>query len=38
MSAEKFGLWKVMPIQSKDNSNQTLQKGKFVGGKIKFDQ
>lgn len=36
MSAQKFGLWQLVPVITKDvNSND---KGKFVGGRVKFDQ
>jgi hypothetical protein len=35
MSAEKFGLWQIIPVLKKD-TNQ-LDKGKFLGGKVKFD-
>lgn len=37
MSAQKFGLWQILPVITKDIENQNDQ-GKFVGGKIKFDQ
>lgn len=38
MSAEKFGLWQILPVASKDISNQANERGKFLGGKIKSDQ
>lgn len=38
MSAQKFGLWIILPVVTKDSNNQAIDKGKFMGGKVKFDQ
>lgn len=32
MSAEKFGLWQILPVPNSNGS----EKPKFIGGKVKF--
>lgn len=38
MSAEKFGLWQIVPAMTKDINGQAIEKAKFMGGRVKFDQ